>query len=352
VLMLGDDMHSDIAGAQEAGLIAWAVETGSSPRLTRLRAGITPDRIIPGPRRAHRGLRRVIAAMALCLAALPFLVSRCAAQATEAQDGVPVVQYCRSSRGHRRHERDRVHRQHRERAARAHARQGGGARGAPPDRACPRTRRWPPRRRATSGAGHLPRCDRRHRAERQRPHPARGDEGRLEHLPDLRHHHGRRAVGGGDWRGRGQSPGARSPPGWSAYSSNPDRRRGSSRSGSRARSAATSIVGAVVSRNARRPLHPRPGGTPVLLPSSRWALGGDAVYFDGDVLVFAEGILTPLEVLSRRSPWCGSTARAHSGPRPGIPAVGSPHNCSRTPSSRVPPPCRASTTTQAASART
>lgn len=48
VLMLGDDMHSDVAGAQEAGLIAWAVETGKFSAPEALRAGITPDRIIPG----------------------------------------------------------------------------------------------------------------------------------------------------------------------------------------------------------------------------------------------------------------------------------------------------------------
>jgi HAD superfamily hydrolase (TIGR01458 family) len=47
VLMLGDDMHSDVAGAQAAGLIAWAVETGKFSAPEALRAGITPDRIIP-----------------------------------------------------------------------------------------------------------------------------------------------------------------------------------------------------------------------------------------------------------------------------------------------------------------
>jgi len=48
VLMLGDDLHSDIAGAQQAGLIAWAVETGKFSPSDAIRAGITPDRIIPG----------------------------------------------------------------------------------------------------------------------------------------------------------------------------------------------------------------------------------------------------------------------------------------------------------------
>lgn len=48
VLMLGDDMHSDIAGAQQAGLMAWAVETGKFSSPDAARAGITPDRIIPG----------------------------------------------------------------------------------------------------------------------------------------------------------------------------------------------------------------------------------------------------------------------------------------------------------------
>jgi hypothetical protein len=41
-------------------------------------------------------------------------------------------------------------------------------------------------------------------------------------------------------------------------------------------------------------------GQPFYSLSSRWALGGDATYFDGDVLVFANGILTPLETLSRQ----------------------------------------------------
>ena len=41
-------------------------------------------------------------------------------------------------------------------------------------------------------------------------------------------------------------------------------------------------------------------GRPFYSISSRWALGGDATYFDGDVLVFANGILTPYATLSRR----------------------------------------------------
>ncbi len=48
VVMIGDDMHSDIAGAQQAGLVAWAVETGKFAAADAARAGITPDRIIPG----------------------------------------------------------------------------------------------------------------------------------------------------------------------------------------------------------------------------------------------------------------------------------------------------------------
>lgn len=48
VLMIGDDMHSDIAGAQEAGLTAWAVETGKFSAAEAARAGVVPDRIIPG----------------------------------------------------------------------------------------------------------------------------------------------------------------------------------------------------------------------------------------------------------------------------------------------------------------
>jgi hypothetical protein len=55
------------------------------------------------------------------------------------------------------------------------------------------------------------------------------------------------------------------------YSGNPIARRGSSRSGSRACSAGAS-VSACRWRNARTALHRRPGGTPVLLLSSRWAL--------------------------------------------------------------------------------
>lgn len=48
VVMLGDDIHSDIAGAQQAGLVAWAVETGKFAAADAARAGIIPDRIIPG----------------------------------------------------------------------------------------------------------------------------------------------------------------------------------------------------------------------------------------------------------------------------------------------------------------
>ena len=46
--MIGDDMHSDIAGAQQAGLVAWAVETGKFSATDAVRAGIIPDRVIPG----------------------------------------------------------------------------------------------------------------------------------------------------------------------------------------------------------------------------------------------------------------------------------------------------------------
>lgn len=48
VIMVGDDMHSDIAGAQQAGLAAWAVETGKFSSAEADRAGIRPDRIVPG----------------------------------------------------------------------------------------------------------------------------------------------------------------------------------------------------------------------------------------------------------------------------------------------------------------
>ena len=54
VVMIGDDMHSDIAGAQQAGLVAWAVETGKFSAADAARAGITPDRIIPAWRRCSR----------------------------------------------------------------------------------------------------------------------------------------------------------------------------------------------------------------------------------------------------------------------------------------------------------
>ncbi len=48
VLMIGDDIHSDIAGAQQAGLVAWAVQTGKFTTADAARAGITPERIIAG----------------------------------------------------------------------------------------------------------------------------------------------------------------------------------------------------------------------------------------------------------------------------------------------------------------
>ena len=48
VVMIGDDMHSDIAGAQRAGLVAWAVATGKFSAAAAAHAGIAPDRIIPG----------------------------------------------------------------------------------------------------------------------------------------------------------------------------------------------------------------------------------------------------------------------------------------------------------------
>jgi len=48
VVMIGDDIHSDIAGAQQAGLVAWAVETGKFSSADAARAGIAPDRVIRG----------------------------------------------------------------------------------------------------------------------------------------------------------------------------------------------------------------------------------------------------------------------------------------------------------------
>ncbi len=115
-------------------------------------------------------------------------------------------------------------------------------------------------------ARHLPRCARRHRAERQRPHPARGDEGRLEHLPDLRHHHRRRAVGGGHRRRPRPTCSASPPPDWSATAAILIAPPGSLRSGSRACSAGTSTSGCR-SRNARMARFiSGQVGTAVLLP--------------------------------------------------------------------------------------
>jgi HAD superfamily hydrolase (TIGR01450 family) len=47
VIMIGDDLHSDIAGAQAAGLEAWAVQTGKFSAADAARLHIAPDRIIP-----------------------------------------------------------------------------------------------------------------------------------------------------------------------------------------------------------------------------------------------------------------------------------------------------------------
>ena len=41
-------------------------------------------------------------------------------------------------------------------------------------------------------------------------------------------------------------------------------------------------------------------GKPFYSVNGAWALGGDATYFDGDVLVFADGDLTPAETLARQ----------------------------------------------------
>jgi phospholysine phosphohistidine inorganic pyrophosphate phosphatase len=48
VVMIGDDLHSDIVGAQQAGFVAWAVETGKFSAAEAVSAGVAPDRIIPG----------------------------------------------------------------------------------------------------------------------------------------------------------------------------------------------------------------------------------------------------------------------------------------------------------------
>lgn len=47
VIMVGDDIRSDVGGAQAAGMRGWLVETGKFSREVVEASGITPDRIIP-----------------------------------------------------------------------------------------------------------------------------------------------------------------------------------------------------------------------------------------------------------------------------------------------------------------
>lgn len=47
VIMVGDDIRSDVGGAQAAGMRGWLVETGKFSREAVAASGITPDRIIP-----------------------------------------------------------------------------------------------------------------------------------------------------------------------------------------------------------------------------------------------------------------------------------------------------------------
>jgi HAD superfamily hydrolase (TIGR01458 family) len=47
VIMVGDDIRSDVGGAQAAGMRGWLVETGKFSRDAVEASGITPDRIIP-----------------------------------------------------------------------------------------------------------------------------------------------------------------------------------------------------------------------------------------------------------------------------------------------------------------
>jgi ribonucleotide monophosphatase NagD (HAD superfamily) len=45
--MVGDDLWSDVEGAQHAGLQGWLVRTGKFRDDTLRAGGITPDRILP-----------------------------------------------------------------------------------------------------------------------------------------------------------------------------------------------------------------------------------------------------------------------------------------------------------------
>ncbi len=45
--MVGDDLWSDVEGAQRAGLQGWLVRTGKFREDALRDAGITPDRVLP-----------------------------------------------------------------------------------------------------------------------------------------------------------------------------------------------------------------------------------------------------------------------------------------------------------------
>ena len=44
--MVGDDLWSDVQGAQRAGLMGWLVKTGKYRESDLLESGIVPDRIL------------------------------------------------------------------------------------------------------------------------------------------------------------------------------------------------------------------------------------------------------------------------------------------------------------------
>jgi len=46
VAMVGDDLWSDVAGAQQAGLEGWLVRTGKYRESVLQESGITPNRIL------------------------------------------------------------------------------------------------------------------------------------------------------------------------------------------------------------------------------------------------------------------------------------------------------------------
>ncbi len=48
IVMIGDDLHGDVEGAQQAGLTAWAIATGKFSPDDVARTGIIPDRVLSG----------------------------------------------------------------------------------------------------------------------------------------------------------------------------------------------------------------------------------------------------------------------------------------------------------------